>query len=75
MGPDWPNVPSERLRVNTPAETSSEPIFRDRYMGLILEIVLSTLYTPFETKGLLVTLKDSKIIELSRAIRCGAFLS
>lgn len=43
MGPDWPNVPSGHLRVKTPAETSSDLIFRDRYMGLSLEIVLSTL--------------------------------
>lgn len=55
MGPDWPNVPSEHLGVNSPAETSSEPTFRDRYMGLSLEIVLS-LIPPFENKGLLVTL-------------------
>lgn len=44
MGPDWPNVPSEHLGVNTLAETSPYLIFRDRYMGLSLEIVLFTVY-------------------------------
>lgn len=43
MGPDWPSMPSDRLRVDAPAETPSELISRGRYTGLSLAVVLSAL--------------------------------